>query len=108
MTSTIIRLLIEEIIVEVIDDKVVAVELVDAHADRAGGNERIEIVFVLVEETERVRHGLMGEIAPDLALSGRRIVRLADAGQEQKLHVEQRKCAEQHEIGRPPVCTWPI
>src|SRR6185295_16371563 len=45
--------------------EVVAIELVDAHADRAGGNERVKVVFILVEETERSRHGLVREVAAD-------------------------------------------
>ena len=80
--------------------EIVAVELVDAHADRAGGDERIEVVFVLVEEPDRGRHRLMGEIAADLALAGLRIVGRADARQQQKLDVEKLERAQQHEIGR--------
>ena len=35
--------------------EIVAVEFVDAHADRAGGDERIEVEFLLVEEADRRR-----------------------------------------------------
>jgi hypothetical protein len=44
--------------------EVVAVEFVDAHADRAGGDERIEVEFVLVEESVRARDRLVGELRP--------------------------------------------
>src|SRR5581483_11527352 len=80
--------------------EIVAVVLVDTHADRARGDERIEVELVLVEEGDRTRHGLVREVAPDLPLPGRRIVRLADAGEEEQLDVEQLERAEQHEVGR--------
>jgi hypothetical protein len=33
--------------------EIVAIELIDAHADRAGGNERVEVIFTIVEEPDR-------------------------------------------------------
>ena len=79
--------------------EIVAIELVDAHADRARSDERIEIVFVLVEEGDRGRHGLVREITPDLALAGPRIIRRANSGQQQQLDVKELERAQKHEIG---------
>ena len=45
--------------------EIVAVEFVDAHADRAGGDEQIEVEFVLVEESDDVGDCLVGEVAAD-------------------------------------------
>src|SRR5271169_6190931 len=73
--------------------EIIAIELVDTHADRAGRDEGIEVVFVVVEETHRGRHGLMGEVAAYLALAGLRIIRRADARQQEKLDVEKLKGA---------------
>src|ERR1700744_711277 len=50
--------------------EVVAVELVDAHADRAGGDERVEVELALVEEAVHGRYRLMSEVASDPALAG--------------------------------------
>ena len=41
----------------------------------------------------------MGEIASDLALTGLRIVGRADARDQQQLHIEELKRAEQNQIG---------
>ena len=54
----------------------------------------------LSKKPNRGRHGLMREVAPDLALAGLRIVRRADARQQKQLHVEQRERAKEHKIGR--------
>src|SRR5260370_42104745 len=43
--------------------EIVAVEFVDAHADRAGGDERIEVELVLVEESYCLGGRLVGEVA---------------------------------------------
>src|SRR5882757_3645757 len=59
--------------------EVVTVELVDAHADRAGSDERVEVKLGVVEETVHRRNRLMSEIAPNPSFSGRGIVRLPDA-----------------------------
>ena len=56
--------------------EIVAVELVDAHADRAGGDERIEVELLVVEEADHVRDGLVREVAADHAGVGDRIVGL--------------------------------
>jgi hypothetical protein len=40
------------------------------------------------------------EISADLALAGLRIVRRADPGKQQKLHVEKLKRAQQHHVRR--------
>ena len=80
--------------------EIVAVELVDAHADRAGGDKRIEVVLVLVEKADSGRGRLMCEIAADLALPGLWIVERADARQQQKLHIEKLERAQQHDVGR--------
>src|ERR1039458_6105491 len=42
----------------------------------------------------------MAEVAPDLTLAGFRIVRLADARKQEKLHVEKLERAENDEIRR--------
>src|SRR6185503_21375005 len=39
--------------------EIVAVELVNAHADRTGRDERIEVKLLVVEESEYVRNGLV-------------------------------------------------
>ena len=70
--------------------EIVAVELVDAHSDRAGGDERIEVEFLVVEEPIDARHGLVGEVAADHAGIGDGIVRLSDLRMQQKLHIENR------------------
>ncbi len=59
--------------------EIVAVEFVDAHANGARGDERIEVEFVLVEESDGARDRLMGEVAADHPLIGDRIVGLANA-----------------------------
>ena len=41
--------------------EIVAVELVDAHADRAGADERVEVVFVLSKKPSAVGHRLVGD-----------------------------------------------
>src|SRR5262249_23694632 len=58
--------------------EIVAIELVDAHADRAGSDEGIEDVLVLVEEPDRGRNRLVRKIASDLAFTRLRVVGLAD------------------------------
>jgi len=68
--------------------EIVAVEFVDAHADRAGGDERIEVEFVLVEESDGLGDRLVREVAADYSLIGDGIVGLADARQQQELNVE--------------------
>jgi hypothetical protein len=80
--------------------EIIAVELVDAHADRAGGDERIEVEFLVVEKSDRGRGRLMGEIAADLSLAGLRVVGRADARQQQELDVEKLERAQQHDVGR--------
>ncbi len=80
--------------------EIVAVELVDAHADRAGRDERVEVELGPIEEADHARHGLVGEVAADVARAGLRIVGLADPGEQQKLDVEQLKCAQEDEVGR--------
>src|SRR6516164_8833187 len=80
--------------------EVVAIELVNAHADCARRDERVEVELVLVEETERSRDRLVREVPPNLTLSRRGIVWLADAGEQKKLHIEQLKTAQNDQIGR--------
>ena len=80
--------------------EIVAVELVDAHADRAGGDERIEVEFVLVEEAEDVGDRLVSEVAADHARVRHRIVRLADARHQEEVNVEDGEGGEDHEVGR--------
>jgi hypothetical protein len=80
--------------------EVVAVEFVDAHPDRAGCDERIEVELLVVEEPEHVRDGLVREVAADHSFVGDGIIRLSDFRQQQKLHVENRKSRQDHEISR--------
>jgi len=80
--------------------EIVAVEFVDAHADRAGGDKRIEVEFVLVEESDCLGDRLVGEVAADHARVGDRVVRLADARQQQELDVEDREGREDDEVSR--------
>src|ERR1700722_11823381 len=82
--------------------EVVAVELVDAHADRAGGDERIEVELLVVEEAIDARDGLVGIITPDDPGIGGGIVGLIDPGMQQELHVEQRVGRQDHQIGLLP------
>src|SRR5262249_58707846 len=78
--------------------EIVAVELINAHPDRARGDERVE--DLVVEKGIYARCDLIGVIAPNHALVRARIVWLADAGNKKQMHVEQLEGAEQHEVGR--------
>ena len=69
-------------------------------ADRAGGDEGIEDEFCGIEEAGDVGDRLMGEIAADDAGIGDGVVGLADAREQQKLHVEDGIGRQDHEIGR--------
>src|SRR5262249_23559999 len=80
--------------------KVVAIELIDAHADRAGADERIEVELLVVEKAIHARNGLVRVVTADHAGVGDGIVRLGDPGQQQELHVEDRIRGEDDEIGR--------
>src|SRR5262249_53691552 len=60
--------------------EIVAVELVDAHADRARGNERVEVVFLRIEEAVYAGDGLVGVVSPDGARVGYGIVWTTDLG----------------------------
>ena len=71
--------------------EVVAVEFVDAHPDRAGCDERIEVELLVVEITVHARHALVREVAADHSFVGDGIIRLSDFRQQQKLHVEDRE-----------------
>ena len=79
--------------------EIIAVEFIDAHADRAGGDERIEIEFRLVEEAVHAGHRLMGVVAADDPGIGDRVIGFADFRQQQQLHVEEREGRQDHEIG---------
>src|SRR5215467_3151826 len=78
--------------------EIIAVELVDAHADRARGDEWIEVVFCFVKEADRAGHRLMGEIAPDLASAGTWLIWLAYTGKQQELYIEELERAQQDEV----------
>ena len=54
----------------------------------------------LSKNASTLRGNLIGEVTPDHALAGVGIVGRADAGQQQHMHVEQLKGAEQHQVGR--------
>jgi hypothetical protein len=80
--------------------EIVAVEFVDACADRAGPDKRIEIELLAVEEAVHGRNGLVRVIAADHAAVGHRIIGLADLRQQQKLDVEHRVGRQDHQVGR--------
>ena len=60
----------------------------------------LKLNFVLSKKPLTRRDRLVREVAADHALVGDRVVRLADARQQQQLHVEERKARQDHEIGR--------
>ena len=68
--------------------EIIAIELIDAHSDRAGSNERVEVELLVVEEPVRSRNSLMCKVAADHALVGDGIVRLSDFREQQELHIE--------------------
>src|ERR1700733_6652377 len=79
--------------------EIIAVEFIDAHANRAGRDERIEVVLLVVEESVHARNGLMRIVAADDACVGDRIVWFSDLRMQQKLHVEHRIGCKDDEIG---------
>ena len=79
--------------------EVVSVKLVDAHADRAGDNERIKIDSLVVEKAVHHRNGLVGKIAPYDTCVGNRIVRRANLRMQQQLGIKHRIRGEDHQIG---------
>ena len=78
--------------------EIVAAEIVDHRPGRARGHERID-VDALVHEDGRSADGLIGVVAPDHALAGLGIVRLADTGEQQHADVVEREGRDQHEVG---------
>ena len=80
--------------------EIIAVELVDAHADRTGSDERIEHEFGGIEEAYDVRDCLMAKVAADDTGIADGIIALADPRQQQKLHVEDRVGGQDHQIRR--------
>ncbi len=58
------------------------------------------VLRVLVEERLDGGHVLVGEVAPHHALAGDRVVGLADAGQQQQVHVVELERADDHQIRR--------
>lgn len=79
--------------------EVIGVEVVHAHAVAAGADERVG-KHVFIKERLDGGHVLVGEVAPDHAFAGHRIVRLADAGQQHQVHVVELERAQDHQIGR--------
>ncbi len=80
--------------------EIVAVEFVDAHPDRARGDERVEVEFVLVEESVGARDRLVGEVAADHPLIGDAIVGLADSRHHEEVNVEDGVSRQDHEVSR--------
>ena len=83
---------------------------IDAHADRARCDERVEVKFLWVEEPVHRRGRLMRVVASDCAAVCHEIVRATDLRVQKELDVEQRIGREDHEVGRllPTVgLTWP-
>ena len=80
--------------------EIVAIEFVDAHPDRTGGDEGIEVELVLVEEADGVGDRLMSEVTTDDTLIGDRIVGLADARLQEELNVEDGERGQDDEFGR--------
>ncbi len=78
--------------------EIVAVELVDGHAQRAGADEGIDDL-VLEEDIHR-GGDLIGVIAPHHPLPALRVVRFADARQQHQLRIGEGIGAEDHQIGR--------
>src|ERR1700759_100748 len=79
--------------------EIIAVEFIDAHADRAGRDKRIEVVLLVVEESVHAGNGLMRVIAADNAGVGDRVVWFSDLRMQQKLHVEHRIGCKDDKIG---------
>jgi hypothetical protein len=65
---------------------------------RAAADEGVE--NLVVEERLDGGHGLVGEIPADHSLTGGRIIRLADAREQQELHIEHLESAEKDHLGR--------
>jgi hypothetical protein len=86
--------------------EVVAVELIDAHADRTRRDERVENEFLFVEEADDVRDRLVREVAPDHSFVLDGVISLADPGEHQQLHIEDGVCRKDDELrGLLPLLT---
>src|ERR1035437_5500614 len=79
--------------------EMIAVEVVDHLAARAGADEGVHRLVLAEEDLDAAGH-LIGIVAPHDPLAGRRVVRLADSRQEQKLRVIELEGGQDNEIGR--------
>ncbi|MNS90119.1 hypothetical protein D3C72_1241540 [compost metagenome] len=79
--------------------EVLAVQIVDHCAGRACADKRIEVGILVVKQRYTAVH-LIGVVLADHAFTGHRIVRFANAGQQQQANVMQLESTEDHQIGR--------
>jgi len=78
--------------------EVFAVEVVDAHRGAGIADERIPLL--VLEERGGARLELVGVVLADGALAALAIVRLADPGEQQLLHVAEHERRQHHDAGR--------
>ena len=60
----------------------------------------LKLNFLLSKKPFDARHCLVREVAADHARVGDGVVGLTDLRVQQQLHIEHRKCREDHEVGR--------
>ena len=77
--------------------EIIAVVIVERDVERTRAHVRLEVLAFEVHR--RAAEALIGVVAPDDALTGGRIVHLADAREQQQIRVVQRERGEKHHVG---------
>ncbi|KAG1455868.1 hypothetical protein G6F57_015214 [Rhizopus arrhizus] len=79
--------------------ELVAVQVVHAHAARAGAHEGVQLGALGQQHVHRAVH-LVCVVLADHAFIGLRVIRLADTGEQQEAHVVHLVGRQDHQIGR--------